>query len=223
MLKSRTKWPPGGWRFIQKETGWQLPEGLDWHHSVLAIIAHRQANTRFNLSTDYATVADELDRYQCARLANDPNWCVSPDIVNFSERPPLPRQSGDGKNAAGAAKFLKNTRAGIKLWLEWFGKGNPVLASEAEERASICLKCPRHVRGNMVQRFSKAAVDEIIGVFEIMKDLNLKTPFDDQLNVCDACDCPMRAKVWCPADLIKSHLRPEAELLLWEKCWLKSR
>lgn len=222
MLKSRTKWPPGGWKFIQRETGWTLPAGLDWHHSVLAIISHRAANPRFQVSTDYNTVADELDAYQCARLGNDPVWCVSPEISNFSARPLPPRQSG-GENAAGAGKFVKNTGAGIALWVEWFGKGKPVSQDEAESRAKICLQCPRHVRGNMVQRFSKAAVNEIVGVFEIMNDLALQTPYDAQLNICDACDCPMRAKVWCPADIIKSHLRPEAELLLWEKCWLKAR
>lgn len=221
MLKSRSKWPPGGWKFIQPETGWTLPKGLDWHNSVLAIISHRVANPRFLLATDYEAVASELDAYQCVRLGNSPTWCVSPEISNFSASPPPLRQSGGVESVAGASKLLKNSGAGIGLYVEWFGKGTPVAADEAEARAKVCLSCPRHVRGNFVQRFTKAAADEIFGVFQILHDLNLKTSHDDQLMICDACDCPMRAKVWCPTETILSHLRNEARSLLWEKCWLQ--
>lgn len=223
MLKSRSKWPPGGWQFFQQETGWALPKGQDFHQSILQIIVHRKANPRFNLSTDYDKVANELDDFQCARLANDPVWCIAEGISNFSGRLPVRRQPEDVKGAvAGASKFLKNSTAGIGLYLEWFGDGKPVAPEVAETRAKACLQCPKHVPGTVFQRFSKAAAVEIMTVFGVLNDLQLKTSVDEQLQICDACDCPMKAKVWCPLPIIKGHLRPEAFAALWEQCWIRN-
>ena len=77
-LASRRNLPPGGIQFVQPETSWHSWEqapGSDssFEMCVAALIAHRQANPRFNLPTDVATVSAQVDYYNAARLKSVAN------------------------------------------------------------------------------------------------------------------------------------------------------
>lgn len=236
-LKSRRTFPPGGFYYFQPQTQFQTTPGLTFDQAVAELIKHRLANPRFNLPTDTETVANELDEFTCVRIAQNPNYCTGTPgtVLPFPQPPKSSFRQDLGGVVAGAAKYVQNTMAGIALYAEWFGSSRPVAKEEAERRASICLSpdfkwmkdgkemtgCPRHVQGNIAQRFNAEAADEIMKIMGILKDMNLKTPHDDKLGICDACDCPMKAKVWSPVYLILKHLRPEAKARLWEKCWIK--
>lgn len=119
---------------------------------------------------------------------------------------------------------LKNTKAGIGLYVDWFGHGGmPVSQEEATRRAGICLGCPKLVEGNFMQRWNRAVAYEIMTILGAIKDLSLSTVHDHQLDkrgICDVCDCPMRAKIWSPLDVIKRHIRMEALQKLWPQCWI---
>lgn len=223
MLKSRSTWPPGGWQFLEPATGWRAPAGLTFDQTVNAIIKHRLANRQHRLSTDYDMVAQQLDDYTCARLKNDPYYCGQAMPQSFTV--PLPKRSRraeGGESVAGGARFLANTSAGIKLWIDWFGEGKPVEPALAEQRAGICVECPMNdKKGGILERFTVMAGREILAIFSALNDLNLHTSQDEKLKVCKACDCPMKAKVWAPLDIIKKHLPQNAFDELHEKCWIR--
>lgn len=223
MLKSRTTWPPKGWVFLEPATGWRAPEGLTFDQVVKAIITHRQRNRQYKLPTDYETVAQALDNYTCARLKNDPAWCAETGPISFP--PPL---SGTARpagvsGAVAAVKWLSNTAAGIKLWIEWFGNGKPASRELAETRANICADCPMNdQKATIFERFTGAAAKEIMAIFSALNDLNLATSRDTDLKVCQACDCPLRAKVWTPLEIILNNLSQDRFDRLDQRCWIRS-
>lgn len=219
-LKSRNIFPPGGFSFYQPETGWSSTPHIGFDPTVTEIINHRKANPRFNLPTDKETVEIELENYTMARLAAMPGGEAY--IIGAPGAPPPPRLPPRHRPAsvAGAAEWVKNTVAGIGLWAEWFGD-SPVSTPLAQRRASICVSCPKHGTQNVFQHFNEAAAKEISAIFGALKQRSLHTTYDDRLQVCTACDCPMRAKVWVPRDLILKHIRPEAQEKLWENCWIR--
>jgi disulfide oxidoreductase YuzD len=138
---------------------------------------------------------------------------------------PLPKRSlrAEAKGSvAGGARFLSNASAGIKLWVDWFGEGKVVPQDLAEQRASICAICLKNDRKkSILEWFTAAAAREIMAVFSALNDLNLHTSKDEELKVCTACDCPMKAKVWTPLPLIKKHLSQERFNDLAEDCWIR--
>jgi hypothetical protein len=226
MLKSRTSWPPGGWLFLEPATGWRAPKGLTFGQVVSAIIQHRKQNRQHKLTTDPDQVADQLDAYTCARLRFDPAFCVADPgpARNFTVPLPSPGQpvrAGKGSVAA-VARFLSNTTAGIKLWIDWFGDGKPVEKARAEARAAICVDCPQNDKAsNVLDWFTGIAAREIMAIFSALNDLNLHTSKDPDLKVCKACDCPLRAKVWPPLAIIKKHLSKERFDKLDRACWIR--
>jgi len=76
------------------------------------------------------------------------------------------------------------------------------------------------VKGSILERFSAAAGKEILAIFSTLNDLNLKTSLDSQLNVCSVCDCALKAKVWCPLDVFKPHMKKETIEALPAHCWI---
>lgn len=224
-MKSRNAHPPGGWMFYQAETGWSAPEWLSFDATVANVIAHRQANAgRFpQLSTDFFTVQAEVDAYNAERMKTIPGG-MSFVQEGDSSPPgfPMPhlRRQQVGRNVAGVVEHVKNAVAGIGLWMEFFGE-DPVQASLAESRASVCLACPLNIQGDVFQKFDAATGKGLLEIFAAMKRQNMQTTFDSRLGVCGACDCPLKAKVWAPIDLIAKHLRPEAKEKLWAECWMR--
>lgn len=223
MLKSRTTWPPGGWQFFEPSTGWRSPKGLTFDQTVSAIIKHRLANRQYKLATDSDVVAQQLDDFTCARLKNDKAWCVDSPPTGFTV--PLPKRSlrAEAKESvAGGARYLSNASAGIKLWIDWFGEGKTVSQDVAERRAAICAECPLNdKKRKILDWFTATAAREIMAIFSALNDLNLKTSKDEQLKICMACDCPMKAKVWAPMPMIKKHLSQERFNALAANCWIR--
>lgn len=225
MLKSRSMWPPQGWRFRQPETGWSAPGGQTFSQVVEAIISHRQQNPRFKLSTDRATVENELDDYTCAILKNDQHWCEKPTVASFSVPLPMRPQLEEAKQRSvvgGVKRFIENATAGIKVWMNWFGDGRPVERSLTEQRATVCLACPLNEKANIAERFTEAAAKEILSIFASLNELDLHTSREPELHICKACSCPLRAKIWAPLRIIKKHITKEAWAALDSKCWMLS-
>lgn len=207
--------------FYQAETGWQAPAWLSFDSLVHEVVMHRRANAgRFpNLSQDRATVEAEVDAYNTERMKSiDGGNAFIQDGGSAPPNFPMPlRQARAEGDVAGA---VKNAVAGIATWLEWFGD-EPVAKFKAEGRAAVCVACPLNVRGNVLQRFNAVTGQALTSVFAAMHSRKMLTPFDNQLGVCDACDCPMKAKVWTPIKIIANHLRPEAREKLWAECWMR--
>ncbi len=71
---SLSQTPPGGWQFVQAQTGWQMPTPIAWTfgQAVDLIRKHRMANPaitqKHNLATDFNSVAAELEAFTRTRL-----------------------------------------------------------------------------------------------------------------------------------------------------------
>jgi len=219
-----TEIPPGGWQFHQPQTGWNapFPVGMTHDQQVTNIINHRMSNPaivqRYKLATDFSTVSRELIKYQQIRgaIPSEPPPKLTPPPVS------APRWSGAVGDAVAVVKKLA---AGASALLEWEEAGMPHVDSKvAEARAQTCSICPKNQQGRSLTEYFTVPVAKIFNKrFRKMDELNLKTPYDDMLNVCQACLCPMRTKVWFPKELILKRLLPEHRPQLSQinpRCWI---
>lgn len=115
----------------------------------------------------------------------------------------------------------ENFKVGAATLAEWFGAGGgPVAVIEANRRAEVCAHCPRNRIQSYRSRWGDYAA-VVVSLASWLRGKHLKTAFDHELGVCEACDCPMRVKVWCPKGIILRHMPSESQEKLWEKCWLR--
>ena len=227
-LLNRNNHPPGGgYSFYQPETKWFLKPGLPFDMAVQEIIRHRQANPQFNLATDYATVSDELDEYTCRRLNYDPKWCSGEKKKTAIRRPlsPLYPSVPVAQPAAPAATIVKRAQqvaGGIETLAGWLGSGAETVTPQvANNRAIICLGCPKNVRGNWVESVIGVVADAIRGTLALKKHLSLATQVDDGLGTCDACGCNLPLKVWVSPGVIRESLTEDIVRELTPQCWMK--
>lgn len=225
MMKSREAWPPGGWQFIQPEGPLEIM-GLSFTKTTDALLAFRLKNPglvkKHNWTTDFETVANEVDTYNDARCRAH-GWL---DYVSAESDPTLPfsyspRSFQLKPKAAVGAGVVKNVKAGVKTLLDWLGHGGrPVDKALAETRASICAGCPKNGKGGFEHYFTVPASQAIKLQLEIKNDLKLTTSYDDRLNVCEACLCPTRLKIWCPMEHILKEMSEETKTKLDPRCWI---
>lgn len=218
-LLNRRQFPPGGFVFFEPKTGWQSSPGFTFEQTVDEIIKHRRANPRFSAqwATDPETVSQELDEFTCVRIAQDANYC-SPGIPNFLPgSTPSPQWPNRGSGvAAGVSKAV----GGIGLFLDLFGSGGkPVSQELATARAAVCANCPQN-HGKWVDVFTAPVAETLRKQMAIAADMNLVTPHDDKLEVCRACWCHMKTKVWVDLAHIVKHLKPESRAELDPRCWI---
>lgn len=229
--------PPNGYSVRVAETGWVSPLYTGLEDTVREVRKHREANPRFGWPTDEASIRAWVLNSVEGRLRAMPGgagmqWLVAdspPPDPSFS-LPSRQRQSARAElrlaaavaEPKGVGEQIRDTVAGIGLWLDWFGD-SPVAGELATARAAVCVRCPLNERnGNPLQRFNEAAAKEISAIFGSLKHAKLSTPHDEALGVCSACECPMKAKVFAPLPLIVKRLRPEARERLAPECWILS-
>jgi hypothetical protein len=124
---------------------------------------------------------------------------------------------------AAAATSIKTVWSGVKTLDHWIDSGEPAVEYERSSgRAEICASCPRNTSGDFTKWFTKPASETIRKQLERVQERKLSTPFDDKLNVCDVCLCPMKLKVHTPIQFIKQHKSEETLALLKSvpNCWI---
>src|SRR6266576_1258402 len=103
-LKSRQKFLPGGFRFLQPETQWTLPVNQSFDVGVQCIISHRKANPYLiqanGWSVDPDAVAEELDAFN-TRICEVNGWA---DYI----------QTGGEPTAVPKAKFPQRNLSPLK-------------------------------------------------------------------------------------------------------------
>ena len=117
--------------------------------------------------------------------------------------------------------LLKNYVAGTRAIIEWFGsRMDTVPTCEAERRSLVCSTCPLNRHSTWREAFGEYATT-LIGIRHWLRHSGKFTSRDWQLHVCDACNCPMRIKIWCPLDIIKNNMTEETKTKLHSQCWMK--
>lgn len=226
-LKSRTQSPVNGFRFEQRETGWknwEVDQVTLWDFQALcmALRNHRIANPRFKLNTDFAAIQEEVDQANALRMTTIPG--AESYIMRSggaAEGGPTYVAPKAPSAVAAVVAAAKKLNAGHQLLSEWKESGyNPVADHEAERRAAICATCPQNQPGGFERFFTIPFSQKVKADIEDFKSRNLMTSYDEKLEVCSGCLCPLKLKVWTPMDLIQKHMTEETKAALDPRCWI---
>lgn len=224
-LKSRTQCPPNGFIYVQRETGWR---GESWEFNTLCrqVQQHRQANTRLRLNTNIAAIEVEVDEQNAERVMhmNGAESYIMAGGASFPKASALPTLAA---KLHGAVEGVKKIAAGAQVLLDWEESGEPPVDSETAIARAMCCTvradgkgCPLNGSGGITDYFTKPASEWIRKRYERLKELKLTTPFDDKLNVCEACLCPLKLKVHTPMKFITPHLTEKIVKELDPQCWI---
>lgn len=218
-LKNRNMAIPGSFDWVQPETGWEYKSD-SFSQTRDAILVHRRANPRFNLSLNPEHIEWEMESRYEAKLRSMPGgtqWIM--DAPNEAQAPVFLNPRSRSVAAVGAK--IETARAGIGAITEWLGSGLvPVSKDEAFDRAEICSVCPLNQEGDFWQRLAGDGAKAVKLLVQAKNDMRLTTVYDDRLKTCQACDCWMQTKVWVPLEHITSHTKPETMAKLHPNCWI---
>lgn len=237
-LKSRASFPPGGWQFYEPATGWYAPlPGVDnFNVTVDKIIAHRRANPRFNLPTDWDTVANTLDTFTCHRIGFNVTYCETADDglkkKSQSDRQQQgmargagqPQQPGIKERLAKLALGIRRSAVGSRILTDWLGAGGmPVPIEQANKRANTCVTCPlNNMESDWFFGIPKAVAVAIHEQRKVKLQMDLKVDQEDKLGTCDACGCELSLKAWVPIRHILAQTPKNEFDKLHPKCWIRS-
>jgi len=211
--------PPGGWLFFQPQTNWNAPFPLSdtFDQTVDRIIEMRQRNPRFGLSTEWSKVAEELDRFTCLRLPNNPEWVENAEIKKKVHRPRSGMFRGVAEHVAGISKLA----GGARIINEWLGAGGrPVSQELAQKRTNVCNQCPMNTHGGfVVSKITRSMAEAIKEQLRTKSELALSTAGEDKLGTCKVCLCHLPLAVWCPIEHIRSYTSQALLKEFPEWCW----
>lgn len=183
----------------------------------------RQANPflaeRHGWRLDAAGVEHDVEQYNVARMIAGGwlNFIVQDDANSASPTYVMP----PAQKKTSVAARVRNVAAGVGVLLDWLGSGGKAVEQTlADSRAAICATCPKNDGGDFIAYFTKPIADKIRTQLEIRGDLQLRTPHDEKLTVCSACDCPLKLKVWVPLDHILAHTSEDTKTKLAPQCWI---
>lgn len=218
------------------ETKWSAPENASFDTAVQSLVSHITGHPELQAKgwpTDYNAAAILVDEYNaavCQRMGwND--WITtaggqSASSLPFPSASPSPPPTNPGRVSAAAAS-VKAIWQGVKTLNDWIDSGEPAVAPEfSARRAEVCASCPKNAAGSFESWFTRPASEAIRRQLERVQDRKLTTPFDDKLNICQVCFCPMRLKVHVPIVAINAHLSDETRAALKAVtnpsggCWL---
>jgi hypothetical protein len=225
-LASRTKAPPGGFIYRQKETNWEswkVDAVSQWDFARLcqALRQHRLANPQYKLNTNLGLIENEVDAANAARVAAMPN--TESYVVNDPAPMSFPQAPSPILQRVVAAAKKVNAGAGIVLAFEKSGDA-PVSKEHAEARALVCVTCPKNGKGDLSRFFTVPAAELMRKHLERLHDLELSTSLDDKLGVCEGCACVLKLKVHFPMKYVLESLTPEIEKDLQKEnpvCWIR--
>ena len=228
-LKSRQSQIPNGFIFFQPETQWKPPPFASFQTIVDSLISHRKGNPylvqKHGWSTDPVAVANEVDEFN-AKVCQHMGWNDYVD-AGAGGAPTVPFPLLNPPSLSGR---LNQLVAGGKTLVKWVTrKEEAVPANLAEDRARICCNpnadgkpCPLNTKGDWTAFFTVPVSNAIRAAVEDRARMNLTTPYDDQLGVCDGCNCPLKLKVHMGIDSILADMPQESFDALVPGCWIRA-
>jgi hypothetical protein len=224
-LKSRDVFPPGEFQILHPEVGMREPFHGSFSEACSFEIRFRKSNPGIcqqnGWTTNAAEVAVYVDEYNALRCMAG-GW---PDFVDGGNHPELAyTQTAEKKSLLGnVVDKARAMRAAASTYLAMFGEGGLAAQEEASARAAVCSICPQNDKSKTLWAwFADSAAKDITQVIEHLKGISMTTPLDDQLGVCKACECPMKAKVWARLDHIVKHIPKDVVPKLDGECWIRA-
>lgn len=228
-LKNENAQPPGGYQFLQAETGQKKPFVGSIHAVAKQVVDLRKGNRhlsqKYSWATDLASVVEEVKDYNIRRcLAHHwDNFLVVTSMPTFVDSEPSaePVKKNEPGKLASVVGVAKNLAGGVGAIVDWLGSGGkPVDRGLAENRASICVSCPQNGPGGFTEYFTVPAANLIREQLEIKHHLKIVTTHDEKLGVCKACLCPLKLKVHAPLAHILDHTTDKVRADLDPRCWI---
>lgn len=108
----------------------------------------------------------------------------------------------------------------LELYASWIGEGlRPVSQDMAQERARMCLNCPKHdVSRPIYEALAKGIALTVRQQIELKNQMKLRVEGEKSLHLCGACDCVLRLKIWAPLEFVKETTALEK---LDVNCWIR--
>ena len=209
-LKNPQSQIPGGYRFLEPSTKWQPAPFSSLDSIVQQLISHRQGRPdliqRNGWSLDRAVVYQEVAAYNVA-VCQQNGWLDyiqgSADAVPFR----IPHRS--------LAQKARAVAGGAETLVDWIASGSEAVSAElANKRAATCARmfpghkdaegnlkeaCPLNKPGGLEAFFTVPVANAVRATMAKRKEMNLSTPDDDKLFVCEGCLCPLTFKVHLPS------------------------
>lgn len=105
-----------------------------------------------------------------------------------------------------------------RTFREWIGDGRTVPQSEANERSSTCLDCPKHVIKPVQEIMTSKVAGIVQRQLEMKAAMKLSVDREPELHTCGICECWLPLKVWLPIERAR-EVTPD-----WQSfpgnCWL---
>jgi hypothetical protein len=223
-LKNRNKPIPGGMTWRDPGTGYQAPPFSSFSLQVQGVLQARIASPtftkRYHLSTDQSVIEQEVDS-GLATIAAENGWTdyyvtSAQDRAAGGGPAPFPvRPRSLKREVAGLA-------AGGSILVKWIKSGaEAVPQAVSDNRASVCAECPLNDKGDWTRFFTVPVSGAIRRELERRKEFKLSTPYDDKLQICAACICPLKLKVHLPFEFFWPEMDDETKVELWEGCWIR--
>ncbi len=223
-------WGPGGWPFYQPQTDWHAPYPLatNFRQQVENIRQHREANPRFDFSTDPTVIAQELEEYTLARWRRTYREAAMQKFLEHPDESLKKNRSGDPFTPKSPPSLLGKAAglAGVDTAVleDWFGAGGvAVPLSVATSRAMVCADCPGNRKGTWRDVLTIPVAKMLRTYFSAKNQMRLSTPLDKELGMCKACGCVLELKCWTPLHHVLDNLDEEQTAKLRElnqRCWI---
>lgn len=194
LLRSFRDVPPGGWRYVQPETGVRFNSD-NYDDLVADIDRHRRYK---GLPTD--TTGVDVQRQICQMLTN--GECDSEPGEDYR-----PTADLTARLTTSMALSLGKT---VVAALARVAAGDTPLCSkqEAAARAAVCRGCPLN---------KPAALCSCSAVYKAIEAAVPKDRMQPGISVCMACGCSLQAKVNLPLEVVTVGNSPDVVFPVW--CW----
>lgn len=102
----------------------------------------------------------------------------------------------------------------------WLGEGgDPVSPDLANQRANICLQCPKNYKGSWLWN---QATEWTIAAWSRLRDvMKLHVQGEEGLGVCEVCGCKTKLKIHVPYRHIYRQTTPEMMEKYPSHCWIQ--
>lgn len=217
---------PGGWKYREVALDWELraPPGMDLMQASREVYKIRKANPASGLSLDLDQIALEIVVQNAERIAKKDARLIDLFAAKkVVERLNLPQPHLNPPRAEKVVAAVnvgpRHYQKGKQALLDWLGEGGAVPSKTAEDRAAICVQCPKNVPGSWWDKVIGLAGDMFRVWFQLKDDLHLQTSFDDRLGTCDACGCPLKLKVHSQMPRILEYTEDDEWLAIEAKTW----
>lgn len=216
-LIDRNRQIPFGYKFKLPEANWEAAPQSSFDSIVNSAMAVAKGNPYIAKQSQWPTTREDWENkvdFYNASLCKAHGWTGFYIETGGGDGGPIP-------NSRSPLQFAERAVAGVSVLAEMFGKDGPIKDKAlANKRAETCLGCPKHDKGDWTRYFTKPAQALIVKTLGMVKDLDLHTEHDGELQICTACGCPMKGKVWARTDHILKHIPAEDKAALWENCWI---